>query len=87
MYTQDILGESILKSTITHTNKITGPSDNNDIIDSVTGQNKVWVAQSHLKSRATHFYKRIPNDFPFLFWIGGHVERFADAFPGCAIFF
>ncbi len=41
MYTQDILGESILKSTITHTNIITGPSDNNDIINSVTG-----VAQS-----------------------------------------
>ncbi len=42
MYTQDILGESILKSTIIHTNIITGPSDNNDIINSVTGRNKVW---------------------------------------------
>lgn len=37
MCTQDILGQSILKSTVLHTNIITGSSDNNDDINSVTG--------------------------------------------------
>lgn len=82
MCTQDILGESILKSTDPYTNIITGPSDNNDDINSVTaGQIVIY------ESRATHFYKCIPNDLPLLFWIGGHVERFADAFPGRAVLF
>lgn len=33
----------------------------------------------------THFDKCISNDFPLLFWVGGHIQSLADAFPWCPV--
>lgn len=28
----------------------------------------------------THFDECVSNDFPFLLWVGGHIQSLADAF-------
>lgn len=33
----------------------------------------------------THFDKCISNDFPLLFWVGGHIQSLADAFSWCPV--
>ena len=30
---------------------------------------------------SAHFDKCISNDFPFLLWVGSHIQSLADAFP------